>query len=308
VRCVPALPGSGLSPGMTVLSSGRRAGERVSREALDGAVRLLSPSPVAGTPALLETGIKVLDVLCPLPRGGTVAIAGEFRAGSLVVVEELAWRLRKEPGGASIFAFIPPGPGLGFQEIWEKEGYTGGTVGTVQTFYFVGDDEWTSAGLARLPAVDSIVRLSQGLAKLGIYPTVDPVLSTSRSLDPAVVGPEHALIAERVRAALAAAATEGAPVPPADAADPATRRARKLWLFFTQPFFVAEPYTRQPGIFVSREESLRACREILDGRHDDLPDEAFYFSGGIEAIRARAAGLARSSGGPAAATASGGEA
>jgi F-type H+-transporting ATPase subunit beta len=67
------------------------------------------------------------------------------------------------------------------------------------------------------------------------------------------------------------------------------RRARKLWLFFAQPFFVAEPYTRRPGIFVSRAEALRGCREILDGVHDDLPDEALYFAGGVDDIRARAA-------------------
>ena len=292
VRCVPLAPGDGLAPGMTVLSSGRRAEGPLSRESLDGAVRLLTgPAVEAGPrPDLLETGIKVIDVMCPIVRGGTVAIAGEYRAGSLVVVEELAWRLRGEPGGVSIFAFIPPGPGLSFQEVWEKEGYTGGTVGTVQTFYFVGDEEWTAERLARLPAVDAIVRLSQGLAQLGIYPTVDAVLSSCRRLDAGLVAPEHALIAGRVRDLLVAAAADGGPrVPPAGAADLVKRRARKLWLFFAQPFFVAEPYTRRPGIFVSRAEALRGCREILDGVHDDLPDEALYFAGGVDDIRARAA-------------------
>jgi len=232
-------------------------------------------------------------VMCPVTRGGTVAIAGEYRAGSMVVVEELAWRLRGEPGGVSIFAFIPPGPGLSFQEVWEKEGHTGGTVGSVQTFYFVGDEEWTAERLARLPAVDAIIRLSQGLAQLGIYPTVDAVLSSSRGLADRVVDPEHALIAGRVRAALVAAASDGTGprVPPAGVSDPVTRRARKLWLFFAQPFFVAEPYTRRPGVFVSRAEALRGCREILDGLHDDLPDEALYFGGGIDEARRRAAEL-----------------
>ncbi len=292
VRCVPLAPSDGLAPGMTVLSSGRRAEGPLSREALDGAVRLLTgPAVETGPrPALLETGIKVIDVMCPIVRGGTVAIAGEYRAGSLVVVEELAWRLRGEPGGVSIFAFIPPGPGLSFQEVWEKEGYTGGTVGSVQTFYFVGAEEWTAERLARLPAVDAIVRLSQGLAQLGIYPTVDAVLSSCRRLDAGLVEPEHALITGRVRDLLVAAAADGGPrVPPAGAADLVKRRARKLWFFFTQPFFVAEPYTRTPGIFVSRAEALRGCREILDGLHDDLPDEALYFAGGVDDIRARAA-------------------
>jgi RNA polymerase sigma factor (sigma-70 family) len=292
VRCVPLAPGDGLAPGMTVLSSGRRSEGALSREALDGAVRLLTGSPtgVGAFPGLLETGIKVIDVMCPIVRGGTVAIAGEYRAGSMVVVEELAWRLRSEPGGVSIFAFIPPGPGLSFQEVWEKEGYTGGTIGTVQTFYFVGDEEWTAERLARLPAVDAVVRLSQGLAQLRIYPTVDAVLSSSRRPDTVPVDPEHARIAARVRELLVAAAADGGPrVPPAGAADLLKRRARKLWLFFAQPFFVAEPYTRRPGVFVSRAEALRGCREILDGLLDDVPDEALYFGGGIDDIRARAA-------------------
>jgi RNA polymerase sigma factor (sigma-70 family) len=292
VRCVPLAPGDGLAPGMTVLSSGRRSEGALSREALDGAVRLLTGSPtgLGAFPGLLETGIKVIDVMCPIVRGGTVAIAGEYRAGSMVVVEELAWRLRSEPGGVSIFAFIPPGPGLSFQEVWEKEGYTGGTIGTVQTFYFVGDEEWTAERLARLPAVDAVVRLSQGLAQLRIYPTVDAVLSSSRRPDTAPVDPEHARIAARVRELLVAAAADGGPrVPPAGAADLLKRRARKLWLFFAQPFFVAEPYTRRPGVFVSRAEALRGCREILDGLLDDVPDEALYFGGGIDDIRARAA-------------------
>lgn len=85
-------------------------------------------------------------------------------------------------------------------------------------------------------------------------------------------------------------AADGGPrVPAAGAADPVKRRARKLWLFFAQPFFVAEPYTRRAGVFVSRAEALRGCREILEGLHDDLPDEALYFAGGLEDIRARAA-------------------
>jgi RNA polymerase sigma factor (sigma-70 family) len=295
VRCVPLAPSAGLAPGMTVLSSGRRSDGPLSREALDGAVRLLTgpPTDAGRLPDLLETGIKVVDVMCPILRGGTVAIAGEYRAGSMVVVEELAWRLRGEPGGVSIFAFIPPGPGLSFQEVWEKEGYTGGTVGTVQTFYFGGDEEWTPERLARLPAVDALIRLSRELAQLGIYPTVDAVLSSSRRLDGArLVDPEHAGIAGRVRDTLVAAAGDGGPrVPPAGAEDPVKGRARKLWLFFTQPFFVAEPYTRRPGVFVSRADALRGCREILDGLHDDLPDEAFYFTGGIDEVRARAAAL-----------------
>ena len=296
VRCVPVSPIEGLSPGMTVLSSGRRAEAQVSREVLDGAVRLLggAETETKRPLELLETGIKVIDVMCPLARGGTVAIAGEYAAGTMVVTEEICRRVNKEPGGLSIFTFVPPGPGLSFQETWAKEGFTGGTAGTVQTFYFVGEEDWTVDRLAALPTVDAVIRLSRELARLGIYPTIDAVVSRSRLLDEELVGAEHAAVAARVREALKllaapASTPDGSTVEP----DIRVRRARKLLRFFAQPFFVAEPYTHLPGSRVSREESVRACREILDGLCDDLPEEAFSFVGGIDEVRARAGRLSR---------------
>jgi len=277
VRCVPLAPIDGLTPGMTVLSSGRRSEDQVSRDVIDGAVRLLAGrAPAAGEPVeLLETGIKVIDVMCPLVRGGTVVIAGEYKAGTVVLVEELSRRLRDAAGGVSIFTFVPPGPGLSFQEMWAKEGHTGGTVGAVQTFYFVGEEEWTAERLARLPSVDVVIRMSRELTGLGIYPPVDPCASCSRLLDAELIDRDAVALAARARAALALATGPAAP------ADPATQRARKLLRFFAQPFYVAEPYTRQPGVTVSRAEALRTCREILDGVHDALPEEAFYFRGGL---------------------------
>jgi len=286
VRCVPLTPGEGLAPGMTVLSAGRRIEAPAPREVLDGAVRLLAgPARAPDRPLeLLETGIKVVDVMCPLVRGGTVAVAGEWGAGTMVVTEELSRRLAGDPTGVSIFTFVPPGPSGSLQEMWAREGYTGGTVGSVQTFYFLGEEEWTAERLAALPQVDVVIRLSKALKQLGIYPTIDPLASRSRLVEATLVDQEHAEVAARVRAALAAAAGGGS-----SEADVATRRARKLQRFFAQPFYVAEPYTRQPGVTVGRAEALRLCREILDGVHDGLPEDAFYFTGGIDGVRARAA-------------------
>lgn len=285
VRCVPLSPIDGLTAGMTVLSAGRRIAAPADREVLDGAVRLLA-GPVREpdrAPELLETGVKVIDVMCPLVRGGTVAVAGEMRAGTCVVVEELCRRLSRERGGVSIFAFIPPHPATEreFQEMWEKEGYTGGTAGTVQTFYFLGQEEWTAERLATLPSVDTVIRLSSGLARIGIYPTIDPLASRSRLLDAGLVGPEQAEIAARIRAALEALLAGSAD-------EVLAQRARKVQRFFAQPFYVAEPYTRRPGVRVDHAEALRTCGEILDGGHDGLPEPAFYFAGGIDEIRARA--------------------
>jgi RNA polymerase sigma factor (sigma-70 family) len=287
VRCVPLSPTDGLTAGMTVLSAGRRIEAPAGREALDRAVRLLA-GPVREPdrkPELLPTGIKVIDVMCPLVRGGTVAVAGELRAGASVVVEELCRRLNREPGGVSIFAFIPPydAPERAFQEMWAKEGYTGGTAGTVQTFYFLGQEEWTAERLATLPSVDAVIRLSKDLAQLGIYPTVDPLASRSRLLDMGLVSPEHAEIAARVRQALPAT---GAETPASPEGELLKQRARKVQRFFAQPFYVAEPYTHRPGVTVSRAEALQICRETLDGVHDRLPEAAFYFTGGMDEIRA----------------------
>jgi RNA polymerase sigma factor (sigma-70 family) len=291
VRCVPMSPSEGLTPGMTVLSSGRRTEVPVSREVLDGAVRLLAgrARDPDHLPELLETGIKVIDVMCPLVSGGTVAIAGEYGAGTLVLVEELVRRLSGEPGGVSLFTFIPPGPSLSFQEVWAKEGYTGGTVGSVQTFYFVGEEAWTVDRLSALPAVDVVIRLSRELGRLGIYPTIDAVVSRSRLLEAGTLSREHAAAAARIREALmvAPAAVTGSSGLPTEA-ELRAQRSRKLQRFFAQPFFVAEPYTRRPGVAVGLGEALRGCREILDGIHDAVPEHAFHFTGGIADVLAAA--------------------
>lgn len=281
VRCVPLVPTDELPTGASVLISGQRSAVRVSREVLDRAAKLLTGDRSAPAPrTVLETGIKVIDVMCPLLRGGTLAIAGEWRSGTVVVTEELVRRISADPGGVSIFTFVPPTPASEtaptFQSVWEAEGYSNGTVGSVQTFYFLGEAEWTREQIAQLTDADVVIRLSQTLGREhGVYPTIDPVLSRSRALDPAIVGPQHVEIASRVREVIAR--LDAAPDP--SAANVALARARKLRQFFGQPFYVAEPYTKRPGATVSRIEALRTCREILDGERDAEPEESFYFIG-----------------------------
>jgi F-type H+-transporting ATPase subunit beta len=155
-------------------------------------------------------------------------------------------------------------------------------VGAVQTFLFRGEDgPWTSDSLATLTGVDVVIRLSTALGELGIYPTIDPLTSRSRLLESPVLGREHVEIADRVRHALTVLASGAR-------ADPRTiQRARKLQRFFAQPFFCAEPYTGRPGVTVSVGDALRGCREILDGDHDDIPESAFYFTGGMIEVRSR---------------------
>jgi RNA polymerase sigma factor (sigma-70 family) len=288
VRCVATSPADTLEPGMTVLSAGRHVQTPVSHEAFDRSVRLLTGPPAApGAPAeILETGIKVIDVMCPLVRGGTVAIAGELHAGATVVMEELVRRLSGGSVGVSLFTLVP-WTSASIADTLKQDGFSEGTMGPIQTFYFRSEEgAWTPERLAGLAPVDVVIRLSAALGSQGIYPTVDPLTSRSRLFETEGADRTHVALAARIREALATLLAPGHHAP---AADPLTlERAGKLLRFFAQPFYVAEPYTKRPGVTVARAESLRVCREILDGVHDAIPTQAFYFTGGIDAVKAQA--------------------
>jgi RNA polymerase sigma factor (sigma-70 family) len=281
--------------GATVLSSGRQTATAMDLACFDRIVPLLAghSSTGVGADKLLETGIKVIDVMCPLVAGGSVAIAGELGTGISVVTEELVRRLSHGTDRVSLFTLIPQWPdappGWSVAEELKKDGYSEGTVGVVQTFFFRAEGgPWTADRLAALAPVDVVIHLSRERIRAKIYPGVEVLTSRSRLLETKAVSDEHAAIAERVRLALAGLwAADGRAEP--DALMP--ERARKLQSFFTQPFFVAEPYTKRPGMTVSLAEALNDCREILDGQHDDVPLEAFYFTGGMADIRARAGTL-----------------
>ena len=234
----------------------------------------------------METGIKVIDVMCPLKAGGSVAIVGEARVGIVVVAEELVQRLSRGPDRVSLFPLVPLTPNLppdwSFAEELKKEAGSEGTVGPVQTFFFRGEDRpWTQDRLAALSAVDTIIHLSRERIRANIYPAVDVLTSRSRLIETNAVSDEHAMVRERVWQAIAAlwAADRHA-----GADKEMLERALKLQNYFTQPFFIAEPYTKRPGATVTAAEALRTCREILDGDYDDLPVDAFFFSGGIAEI------------------------
>src|SRR4030095_7717988 len=209
----------------------------------------------------------------------------------MVVVEELARRLGAGIHRLSIFALVPGPMTTSFEEGWRKEVHSGVTVCPLQTFYFLREEgPWTSEEISALRGVDSVIRLSTALAQLGIYPPVDPPSSRSRLLDARLVEREHLEIATRAREALALL-----DLPPDDpwreAGERMRARARKLQRFFAQPFFVAEPYTRRPGLQVSRADALRGCRAILDGEVDEVPEEAFYFTGTLDDVLKAAAAL-----------------
>ena len=228
---------------------------------------------------------------CPLIAGGTVAIAGEYRAGTVVVTEEIVRRLSGGTEPVSLFVLAPPPspdypPGMTFAEGLKREGYSEGNVGAVQTFFLrSGTAPWTDDQLSALAPLDTVIHLSRERSIARIYPTVNVLTSRSRLLDENLVSEDHATIASQVRQVLSLLwATDRRSETDADTL--ALDRARKLQYFFTQPFIVAEPYTKRPGVTVSLAEALCTCRGILDGQYDDLPTDAFYFSGGIAEIRA----------------------
>lgn len=293
VRGLAAAPADALARGSTVLSSGQHVSEPVAHVEFARTVGALAGHAVVSEPTFLETGIKVIDVTCPLLAGGTLAIAGDLGAGITVVMEEIVRRLSGGRERLTMFVMMPPAsaewpyslePGFSYAEELMKEGYSEGTVGAVQTFFLRADEgPWTSERLAALAPVDVVLRLSRDRAKAKVYPSVDVLASRSRLLDQRAVSKEHAETANRVRAALAALwCTERNSNLRAEARE----RALKLQNYFTQPFGVAEPYTGRPGATVGAAEALRTCQDIMAGKHDDIAPDAFYFSGGLDEISA----------------------
>jgi RNA polymerase sigma factor (sigma-70 family) len=290
VRGVTISPVDGVPRGASLLNSLRHADTPLDPEAFERAVTLLAgvPPATAEFGRLLETGIKVIDVMCPLVAGGTVAIAGEYGAGTTVVMEELVRRLSSGADRVSLFTFVQQWdgarePGFSHAEALRKDGFSEGTIGAVQTFFFrAAEGPWTADRLDELAPVDTVIHLSRGMAMRKIYPCVDVATSRSRLINTGAVEAAHAAIAARAQEALAllcSGACGGSIV---------IERARKLANYFAQPFFCAEPWTKRAGAHVPLPEALKTCTDILDGTHDDLPTGAFYFAGGIEEIRERA--------------------
>jgi F-type H+-transporting ATPase subunit beta len=172
-----------------------------------------------------------------------------------------------------------------------------GSVTSMQAVYVPADDITDPAPVATFAHLDSTIILERKIAELGIYPAVDPLKSTSRMLDPQVVGEEHYKVARDVQQILqryndlkdiiAILGVEEL----SDEDKQAVARARRIQRFLSQPFFVAEQFTGTPGVFVSREETVRSFKEIVEGKHDQLPEQAFYMVGGIDAAIARAKAL-----------------
>lgn len=340
----------------------------------------------AGSQELLETGIKVIDLLCPFAKGGKVGLFGGAGVGKTVNMMELIRNIAIEHSGYSVFAGVgertregndfyhemkesnvldkvslvygqmnePPGnrlrvalTGLTMAEQFRDEGrdvllfidniyrYTlagvevsallgrmpsavgyqptlaeemgmlqeritstrTGSITSIQAVYVPADDLTDPSPATTFAHLDATVVLSRQIAELGIYPAVDPLDSTSRQLDPLVVGQEHYDVARNVQQTLQRykelkdiIAILGMDELSEDDKR-VVSRARKIQRFLSQPFFVAEVFTGAPGKYVSLKETIKGFQGILAGEYDDLPEQAFYMVGGIEEAVAKAKNL-----------------
>ena len=344
---------------------------------------------------IFETGIKVIDLLCPLVRGGKAGLFGGAGVGKTVIIQELIARLARFHSGYSCFAGVgertregndlwlemqeaqigntgkrvidqtvmvfgqmnePPGarlrvalsaltmaeyfrdqtgvdtllfvdnifrfsqagsevsallgrmpsavgyqPTLGTEmgELQERITSTvRGAVTSIQAIYVPADDYTDPAPATAFAHLDSTVNLERSISEKGIYPAVDPLASSSRIVAPELIGERHYKVARRVQVVLQRyrdlqdiIAILGIDELSEDD-KVIVRRARKIERFLSQPFFVAEVFTGFPGIYCSREDTIRSFEELCDGKWDHLPDEAFMYVGAIEEAEAKAKKMA----------------
>jgi F-type H+-transporting ATPase subunit beta len=328
---------------------------------------------------VLETGIKVIDLVCPFNKGGKVGLFGGAGVGKTVNMMELIRNIAIEHSGYSVFAGVgertregndfyhemkdsnvldkvslvygqmnePPGnrlrvalTGLTIAEQFRDEGrdvllfidniyrYTlagtevsallgrmpsavgyqptlaeemgmlqeritstkKGSITSIQAVYVPADDLTDPSPATTFAHLDATVVLSRNIAELGIYPAVDPLDSTSRQLDPNIVGEEHYNVARAVQGTLQRykELKDIIAILGMDELSEEDKqvvyRARKVERFFSQPFFVAEVFTGSPGKYVSLAETIRGFKGIIEGEYDDLPEQAFYMAGSIDEV------------------------
>lgn len=351
-------------------------------------IHRLAPSfaEQSGTTELLETGIKVIDLLCPFAKGGKVGLFGGAGVGKTVNMMELIRNIAIEHSGYSVFIGVgertregndfyhemkesnvldkvalvygqmnePPGnrlrvgfTGLTVAEAFRDEGrdvllfidnifrYTlagvevsallgrmpsavgyqptlaeemgvlqeritstkTGSITSIQAVYVPADDLTDPSSATTFAHLDATVVLSRQIAERGIYPAIDPLDSSSRQLDPLMIGEEHYRVArgvqetlqryEELKDIIAILGMDEL----SEEDKLAVRRARKIQRFLSQPFFVAEVFTGVSGKYVSLQETIRGFKSIISGEYDELPEQAFYMIGSIEEVFGKAKSL-----------------
>jgi F-type H+/Na+-transporting ATPase subunit beta len=407
VRCISMQPTDGLVRGMDAIDTEEPMTVPVGRGTLGRVLNVIGepvdqlgpvhtekrypihrPAPTLEQQStetkMLETGIKVIDLLEPYVRGGKIGLFGGAGVGKTVIIMELINRIAKHHGGFSVFAGVgertregndlwlemkesgvidkaaliygqmtePPGArlrvgltGLTVAEYFRDEehqdvllfidnifrftqagsevsallgrmpsavGYQpnlatemgelqeritstkDGSITSIQAIYVPADDYTDPAPATTFSHLDATTNLERKIVELGIYPAVDPLASTSRILDPRIIGEEHYMVAREVKRILQRykdlqdiIAILG--IDELSEEDKLTvSRARKIQKFLSQPFFVAEQFTNIPGKYLSVKESVESFRGICRGEYDHVPEQAFYMVGGIEEVLEKA--------------------
>jgi F-type H+-transporting ATPase subunit beta len=259
---------------------------------------------------MFETGIKVIDLLEPYLQGGKIGlsaltVAEYFRDAEnkdvLLFIDNI---FRFTQAGSEVSALLGRMPSaVGYQptlasemgELQERITSTNkGSITSVQAIYVPADDYTDPAPATTFAHLDATTNLSRAIVELGIYPAVDPLASTSRILDPRIIGDEHYDVARNVKQVLQRykdlqdiIAILG--IDELSEEDKLTvSRARKIQRFLSQPFFVAEQFTGLSGKYVPIADTVKGFKEIVDGRHDTVPEHAFYMVGTIEEAVAKA--------------------
>jgi F0F1-type ATP synthase beta subunit len=315
VLCLPTSKDSApLAIGTTVLNTSkvgvgltRISGVRgVSAADLHAAALALRGS--SAPPAFQHTGIKALDLLCPLPVRGVVAQAATVYVGRMVLLDELTRRLARAEVALRCLCLVDRSEPDACRD-WDDRTALGRSGGI--EYYWALSDQATDPECSALDACHAAIYMSPLLAVRGWYPAIDAQHSRSALLRPEIVGDEHCATAARAREALvflkrqyadpkllellasralAAARRRALAHTPALQGESALRlaRARKLQLFLTQPFGVVTEWTGWPSVDVSLSDTLAGCRAILDGAVDALPDGAFAYAGTLDDVRRNA--------------------
>src|SRR5438094_780602 len=239
------------------------------------------------SPQILPTGIKVIDLICPFLKGGKVGAFGGAGVGKTVVIMELINNVAKLHGGVSVFAGVGERTREG-NDLYHEMAQAG----------VINEKDLSASKIALVygqmnepPGARLRVALSGlAIAELGIYPAVDPLASTSRALTPEIVGEDHYAVARGVQKVLQRYKDlqDLIAILGMDELSPEDRltvfRARKIQRFLSQPFSSAQVFTGREGRQVPVVDTVRGFKEILDGRHDQVPEDNFYMKGGIEEV------------------------
>lgn len=259
-----------LRPGMQVTDTASPVSTPLDHDAIGQLIA--SQRRTERTSTVLDTGIKAVDVCCPLSVGGLVGLVGDMHSGKMVLVEELIHRLADAKSPLTMLVFVETASEVAVVQQVEYR-----TSAAVAVIYLPVTDASPEALGALLAPLDAVIAITRERADEGLYPAIDPVRSRSRLLDPTLIGQRHVDVVSGMHQVLdeAAAANDAT-------AQTVFRRARMIQRFLTQPFFVAEAFTQRPGRSVPREDAVAGCEALLAGAHDDLTEDALYMAGTLD--------------------------